>query len=523
MRCRPSRLESCLFALLLVAGSGAWAEQPAMEWGGARGDVLSARLRYGVRLRSGEQSDRGPGLSYSGGTPNDFALGASGFFLWDGALGLTLDAEREAFSLKGGAATVTGGALFRFHLLPSLRASFGPLEVQGMLGYGFAQLPDFGSSAAPALAPASRHSAVLGLRAAYLLPFERPTRVELEGFVPLVSGVHEATGASAHASGFSAAAHVLVQLAQRGPLAYSAVLTGQLTHDDLTAQLAPDGEKHSSQRLLQFGLGLEVAFLKAKPPPAPVFGGLALSVVDAETGAAVPEVSAVLVAEGAERPLSAVEGRFPVEGLTPGAVTLKASAPGYLDAETGATVVAGQSGEVRLALRPEPKFGTVELKLVDKLTEAPITTKVVLEVRGQRVPVSPEGTAQVANLPPGPVAINVTAPGYRKAQEVVAVVAGQTSAVSVGLLKVQGKLPAHVSGLVRSRRGGKPLAAKLEIATARIRTGTGANGAFRFDIPAGTYRVVISAPGHLSQAKRFTVKEGGEAIFNIDLYPARER
>lgn len=523
MRCRPPRLTSCVFALLLAAASVARAEQPVVEGGGVRGDILSARLRYGVQLRRGEQSDRGPGLSYSGGTPNDFALGASGFFLWDGALGLTVDAEREAFSLKGGADTVTGGALFRFHLMPTLRVAFGPLELQGMLGYGFAQVPDFGTSAVPALVAAPRHSALLGLRAAYLLPFARPTRVELEGFVPLLSRMREATGAAARSSGFSAAAHVAVQLAARGQLAYSAVLTGQLTQDELSVPLAPDGEKHASQRLLQFGLGLEVALLKAKAAPVPVLGGLALRVVDAETGAAVSEVSAVLVAEGAERPLSSVEGRLLAEGLTPGAVTLKASAPGYLETETSATVVAGQSGEVRLALRPEPKFGTVELKLVDKLTEAPITTKVVLEVRGQRVPVSPEGTAQVANLPPGPVAINVTAPGYRKAQEVVAVVAGQTSAVSVGLLKVEGKLPAHVSGLVRSRRGGKPLAAKLEVSTARIRTGAGANGAFRFDIPAGTYRVVISAPGHLSQTKRFTVKEGGEAIFNIDLYPARER
>jgi len=52
-----------------------------------------------------------------------------------------------------------------------------------------------------------------------------------------------------------------------------------------------------------------------------------------------------------------------------------------------------------------------------------------------------------------------------------------------------------VSGLIRSRRGGTPLTAKLEIAAARIRTEAGPTGAFRFDLPAGTHRVVISAPG----------------------------
>lgn len=520
MRGWPSHLHSWLIALLLALASTAQA-QPVMEWGGVRGDLLSARLRLGLELRQGSQSDLGPGLSYSGGTPNDFALEAAGF-LRGGALGLTLSAEREAFSLSGGPAEVTGGALYRAHLLPTLRLRFGPLELHGMAGYAFAQLPDFGQSARPVLVATPRHSALVALKAGVLLPFSRPMRVELEGALPVLNSVSEASGAPARSSGLSAGAHFVVQLAAREQLTYSAVLSGHYVQDDLYTELAGGREKHSSQRLLRAGIGLEVAFLKVKGPPVPLLGGVAVRVVDAETGAAVPEASAVVVVGGSELALSAVEGRFQAEGVAPGAVVVKASAPGYLAAETGTTVVAGQSGELQLALRPEPRFGTLELKLIDKLTEAPVT-KALVEVRGQRLTVSPKGTVELKDLPPGAVALTVTAMGYRKAQEVVVVVAGQNESVSVPLVKVAGKLPARVSGLIRSRRSGTPLSAKLEIAAARIRTEAGPNGAFRFDLPAGTHRVVISAPGHLTQTKRFTVKEGGEAIFNIDLYPARQR
>jgi hypothetical protein len=520
MHCRPTRLEVWLIALLLALAPVAGAQEPAPGpgLGSVRGDVLSARLRYGLELRRGEQRDLGPGLAYSGSTPNGFALDAS-YFLGGGALGLSLSAERTAFSLRDGSTEVTSGALYRGQLLPTLRLAFGVLELQAMAGYGFAQVPDFGSSASPVLAATSRHSALVGLKAGLFLPVSRPMRLEVEGLLPVFSLVSED---SARSSGFSAGAHAVVQLAQRGQLAYSAVLSGQLLQDDLTAPLSPAGEKRASQRLLRAGIGLEVALLQGKAPPVPRFGGLLVRVVDAETGQPVPEASALLVAGDLQLALVAGEGGFQAEDVAPGPVVVKAGAPGYLAAEASATVVPGERAQVELALRPEPRFGAVELKLVDKLTQQPVT-KVQVEIRGQKLSVSPEGTLRVADLPPGPLPLTVTAPGYRKAQEVVAVVAGQTEAVTVELVKVAGKLPARVSGLVRSRRGGTPLRAKLEIAAARIRTEAGPNGAFQFDIPAGTYRVVISAPGHLSQSKRFTVKEGGEAIFNIDLYPSRGR
>ncbi|MFP2912688.1 hypothetical protein ACLESD_48295, partial [Pyxidicoccus sp. 3LFB2] len=94
--------------LVLASPPPARAEQVA--------EHATLRLRYGVALRDGQQSDVGPGLTYEGLTPNDLAAVGTG---WVGPwLGAWAGVQREAFDLKEGAVRITGGSL--------LRASVGP-------------------------------------------------------------------------------------------------------------------------------------------------------------------------------------------------------------------------------------------------------------------------------------------------------------------------------------------------------------------------------------------------------------
>jgi hypothetical protein len=76
-----------------------------------------------------------------------------------------------------------------------------------------------------------------------------------------------------------------------------------------------------------------------------------------------------------------------------------------------------------------------------------------------------------------------------------------------------------VSGLIRSTQGGTPIPGLLEIPELRLKLRADDKGAFSAKVKGGTYRVVISAPGYLKQVKSFTVKDGDQAIFNVDLYP----
>ena len=99
------------------------------------------------------------------------------------------------------------------------------------------------------------------------------------------------------------------------------------------------------------------------------------------------------------------------------------------------------------------------------------------------------------------------------------VVAGQSSAVTVALVKEAARIPATIIGRVRSTEGGKPVAADLELPQAKIRTRAAADGTFTFEVVGGVYTVNISAPGYRSQSKSVTVKDGDQAIFNVDLHP----
>ena len=130
-----------------------------------------------------------------------------------------------------------------------------------------------------------------------------------------------------------------------------------------------------------------------------------------------------------------------------------------------------------------------------------------------------QGTAKFSDLAPGPIALEVTAEGYNPAEEAASVVAGQSSEVAVGMTEVKKRAPATINGVVHSTVGGKPVAADLEIPQAKIKTKANATGAFSFHLEGGTYTVNISAPGFLSQRKSVTVKDGDQAILNVDLHP----
>jgi hypothetical protein len=122
-------------------------------------------------------------------------------------------------------------------------------------------------------------------------------------------------------------------------------------------------------------------------------------------------------------------------------------------------------------------------------------------------------------LKPGPVAMSLELSGYQKGEEAASVVAGKTSEVSVVLTPEKKRVPATITGLVRSTKGGAPISADLEVPQMKLKTRADAKGAFSFRLEGGTYTVKISAPGYVTQSKDVTVKDGDQAIFNVDLYP----
>ncbi|HEX5752275.1 MAG TPA: carboxypeptidase regulatory-like domain-containing protein [Archangium sp.] len=463
----------------------------------------SVRLRYGLAFREGAQ-EAGPVVSYSGMTPNDVALGLSAF--GEGWLGAWVSVQREGFSLSLGPDAVTGGALVRASVGPAARVFLGPVRAELSAGYGFAQLPVFSSSTGQVqLVPTARHAALVGARVLVPLPWR--LRAEVRGELPVAIG--------SASNGFAAGGALLVPVLRRGEWGGALVLDYQYVRDALTTA---DGGV-SRQSISRAGVAFELS-LGGADGARPETGELVLTVVDADTGQPLPEARVVLTAGGVEQAprVAGADGRLTDVPLPPGEVLARVSAGGYLPAEERVTVTAGERAEWVVRARPEPRVGALRVSVVDARSGKPLPGAAVA-VGTRELLTDATGQVRVEGLGPGPLEVKVSAEGFRTAQEAVAIAAGTETELPVSLVFGRQGALATLSGQVRSVRRGKPLQALLVIPEARIRRRTDARGTFQVQLKQGRYRLVFSAPGHLPQTKVVTVRDGEQAIFNVDLFP----
>jgi hypothetical protein len=502
-----------VIVLLMVAASGAQAQEQVHETASSASvtahDLFEARLRYGASLRTGVQDGSGPRVDYTGMTPNDLALGAWGWFLLDGHLGGFLSFQREGFALfdlKNDNARVTSGTLLRVSVGPAGRLWFGPVRLELNVGYSFAQLPTFGSAAMPVFAAGRRHGILLAARG---LVDVGPLTIEAGGELPISLSAADGAGNAASSSGFVVGGAVRLQLFRTGTLMWGLLADARYGKDSLSTS----GGLVASQSVVRVGGAID---LKWQEEVIARFGEVEVRVVDADSGAVLPGA----VVEVGDRKIAADEnGIARLAELTPGAVTTRGSAGGYLPAQGQATIEAGALASLMLKLKKEPpKFGALVIRVLNREAKTPMANATVKVGEGTET-TNAKGEVSFEALKPGPIGILVTADGYNPGEEAASVVAGQTSDVTVAMVEVKKRIPATITGLVRSTSGGKPVTADLEIPQAKIKTKANGLGAFTFRLEGGTYTVNISAPGYLSQSKSVSVKDGDQAIFNVDLHP----
>jgi hypothetical protein len=514
-----------LLTLALVASPGvvsAQAEAPAPA--SPTLEKAALRLRYGLSLRQGEQVDLGPGLTYSGLTPNDVAAWAAYYGLGPEWLGAQLSLQREAFSLYREADRVSEGSLLRLALGAVARRQLGPVRGELSLGYGFAQLPMFTASdtPSPAFQRGGRHAALVGARVRF--PIVQRAQGEVRGEFPLALS-SSAAGQGGSSSGLSVGASVLVPVKRMGPWEGAVVLDYQLVKDRLTA----DSGTRSEQTLHRVGAALELSWFGAEgpgstlpPPPGDARpGSLSIQVVDAETKGPLAGAQVTLITEAKAWPARAADAKGQVveEQLAPGEVLVRVAAQGYEPAEESTTVRSGERATVELRARKQPPpVGRLRVVVVDKRDNAPVAEAKV-EVGDKEVETDATGQARLGELPPGPVLVKISAPGFQSVEEAAVIVGGQEAEMPVPLVTLKRLGYATVSGTVRSTRQGRPVVATLSIPAAKVSTRTDAQGSFSVKLKPGTYRIIISAKGHLTQTKSITVRDGEQAIYNVDLFP----
>ncbi|GMU63639.1 MAG: hypothetical protein AMXMBFR34_54020 [Myxococcaceae bacterium] len=471
------------------------------------GDLFQARLRYGAAIRSGSETDLGPGLSYSGVTPNDLAFAGWWWMLLGRHLGLTASVQREAFALYDDAgAKVTGGGLLRASVGPTGRYSLGPVTLEAAAGYSFAQLPVFGTIDAPSMTTQGRHAILLAARGLVELG---PVIIEGRFEYPItVATTSPAPGASS--SGLGAAGAVRVNLFRTGALKWGLLAEAAWNRDTGTAE-----NFAAQQSVLRVGGGLDLKWQEEKL----VAKYARVSVRVTGAGAPLANTTVALSVGGARRDLvTDAQGQAQAADVTPGALVASVEAPGFLPAEQRLETAAGQDVALTLSLEKEPpKVGALKVLVTSKVDGAPVVATV--EWGGGTRSCDASGALTIADLPPGPLALKLSAPGFNPGEEAAAVVAGQTSEVKASLVPEQKKLPATMTGQIRNVRGGKPVAATLEIKERKLRLTADAEGRFSVEIPGGKYTVKISAPKFITQSKQVTVRDGDQAIFNVELFP----
>lgn len=229
--------------------------------------------------------------------------------------------------------------------------------------------------------------------------------------------------------------------------------------------------------------------------------------------------ASVIVTSGSARRelLAGVDGRVSMTQLEPGELLISASLDGYLPGRSRVRLGAGDKLAVELVLAQEkPKVGGLSIEVVSS-EGAALAAEV--EFDDKRTPTSPEGLLALEGLAPGPLALKVTTPGFAPSEEAASIVAGAMSELKVTLVPEKQAVPATLKGRVHSGRGGQPVVAQLEIVELKQTLTANHSGAFSVQLPAGTYTVRITGPHFVTQSRTIGLREGDQAILNVDLAP----
>jgi hypothetical protein len=157
----------------------------------------------------------------------------------------------------------------------------------------------------------------------------------------------------------------------------------------------------------------------APPPaaPAPVYGMIAGRALDAAGSAPLSGVS--IAVDGRDAVLTDAEGRFAIDQLPEGVLELRVSAPGFRAVGARASVIAGETAELDVALERELPEGQLH-GTVRGFDGAPLVARIHVKPIGAVVESAQDGSFEL-DVAPGMYRVVISAPGYRSQERPVVV------------------------------------------------------------------------------------------------------
>jgi hypothetical protein len=499
--------------LLLATAAGAEASVEAEAPRLAGDERMHVALIAGPSFRTSKQVEGRLLTDYAGAVPPQLKLSVAAYFTsW---LGVAVDGAAEWFSVGGAGfdgiearvpvAAYSGSLALAGRFLTALG-----LCLEARLGYALGSLPSVsGANGALTAAPVLHHGPLLA--AAVGLDRGWPITVQVRGVIAPIGAASSAVSAAGAAGWYGAGLELgLGRLSLLGA-AWTAVLDYEFRAAFVDAKPSNYKLEQMSHRL---ALGLKARFYSASASPvriAPLVttGTLLASVVSPE---GQPISGAQLEVEG--RALVADEkGQFKLEKLEARKWTVTANAPDFKPASASAEVVAGEEAKLTLVL-PRPSgpgslVGTVRLKAGDlPAADATVTVKGLPPVK-----TTADGAYRIEGAGPGAVAVTVVFPGYLPVEEAVQVPPERTATLDV---KLENKRPmARLRGKVTASSA--DFKATVTIVEVKQKISVSGDGKFSIDLPGGNYKVVVEAPGYLTQSRVVNLADGDQTIYYFEL------
>ena len=173
--------------------------------------------------------------------------------------------------------------------------------------------------------------------------------------------------------------------------------------------------------------------------------------------------------------------------------------------------------------RPTGAGSRVVGRVVDADTGKPIgSVRVVMGGKEPAIFLSdPEqGRFFTCPMSPGPVRLRVYRDGYREDSQVVLVSDRPETPVTIRMVRTGGVAHGTVKGTVRSVTG-LTLPALISVPARNVSFRAQRNGSFSHRLETGSFDVLISMPGYVTQRRKVKLEAGDVVILNVELYPKK--
>jgi protocatechuate 3,4-dioxygenase beta subunit len=274
----------------------------------------------------------------------------------------------------------------------------------------------------------------------------------------------------------------------------------------------------SASAIVLSGETTTIDFALLSPP-----GGITGQITNAVGGSTIPSTEIAILQGGAvvASTMTDSNGVYTVSTLAPGSYTVQAHAASFQNGSQTATIVAGQTAIVNIALAPSP--ATITGHVTDTSVPPHTITGATIAVLDNGIAVATtvtetDGSYTISGLPPGTYLVRASSPLFETASAGASVSPGGTATVDFALQSSPGFLTGTVTDSATHLAIASVSIDLFQGSTLVASTTTDANGTYRIDgLSSGSYTARATATLYQAQSLGAILTSGAETTVDFVL------